>query len=597
MFKFKRAFAVLALVCVAAAAFAAEPAKKEAKKDGLFYWAPSYNPAVAREPFTSRFPTHGRAVVVGDNQFSATTAFKILEKGGNAFDAAVAMAATMGLTYPMMNDIIGGDAMIIVYSAKDKKVFTYNGTGWAPKAATLDSYVERGGIPPYGPLSVEIPGSFSGWMTLLRDYGTMPLSELFAPAIDLAEAGYPMRQNCARSAVFMFKNMNDAAKAVFAPKGEPLKHGEMVYNPDYAKVLRTLSGMSYQEAEDYVYRGPIAQKIVEWSKANGGILELEDFADFHAEKVDASMTTYKGYDVYACPPNSQGWVLLEALNIVEPLDLKSMGHNSAAYIDAIMQAINLSMADRNMQLADPRFHKNPLGMIGKDYAKIRRERDMHLGSALDGDLPAGKPEDLGDTFYGKTSDTTFMAIADTEGNVVACTTSICGLFGSGQMVPGLGLMLNNRLTYFFLDPDWANFLEPRKRTMQTISPSIALKDGKPFMAWGTPGGDVQDQAKLQVFLNVVEFGMNPQQAVESPRVESRHPMGLLSHVQYPRTLHTELRMRPEVLNELRDKMNYVIQSVADYEFLGYVSCIVFDHATGRKWAGADCRSESVALGW
>ena len=319
---------------------------------------------------------------------------------------------------------------------------------------------------------------------------------------------------------------------------------------------------------------------------------------FKAEKVDAHSTNFHGVDVYVCPPNSQGWVLLEALNLLEPLDLKAMGYNSAAYIDALTQALNLALEDRNHHMADNRFHKNPVAMIEKKYA-ADRAKDLHLGKAMTGDLVTGnpdQPEKYGDVYYGKSGDTTFMAVADAEGNVVACTTSQCGVYGSCLVVPGRGFLLNNRMPYFFLEETFANYLQPRKRTVQTISPSIALKDGKPYLAFGTPGADVQEQAKLQTFLNFALWGMSAQEAVEAPRFQSRHPMGIKSHASYPATIQVEARVPQAVRDELKDKYGYVVQTHGDWEYIGYMGAISSE-AEGRWFAASDPRTDSIAYGY
>ncbi len=601
-------FAGAALAALLAGTANAAEVKKEApktgntyvtaaeKRDDLFYWTPTVGGATVRSPFTTRYPARGRFVVVGDNQYSAAAGFKILDRGGNAFDAAAAMAAATGLAYPTMNDFFGGDAMIIVYSAKDKKVITYNGCGWAPKKATIEKYVELGGIPNQGILSVEIPGSFSGWMQALRDYGTMKLADIFEPAVTMAEQGYALSQLMAKRGKVTFKHLNDEARKVFARDGKMADYGTRIVNPEVAALMRELGAMSYEEAEDYFYRGPIAREIAEFSKKLGGLIEYEDLAEFRAEKVAADSTNFRGVDVFVCPPNSQGWALLESLNLLEPFDLKQMGHNSAAYLDTIAQALNLALADRNKHMADGRFHKNPRAMIEKPYAQERR-KDMTPGAALDGELSTGDPEKFTDVTYGKAGDTTFFAVADAEGNVVACTTSICNVFGSCLMVPGRGFILNNRLTYFFLDEELPNYLEPRKRTVQTITPSIALKDGRPYLAFGTPGADVQEQAKLQVFLNYAVFGMDPQQAVEAPRLCSRHPMGIFSHASYPRTIQVEGRVSQAVRDELKEKYGYVVQTKGDWEYVGYMGAIGFDETNGFRVAGSDPRSDAVAYGF
>ena len=572
---------------------------EETKKDDTFAWAPSSSAPMNRVPFTTRYAQRGRYVVIGDNQYSAAAGFKILDRGGNAFDAAVGMAAVMSMTYPTMNDFFGGDAMIIIYDAKAKKVVTYNGSGWAPKKATIDAYIDKGGIPENGILSVEIPGSFAGWMQLLRDHGSMKLKDIFEPAIDLAENGHTFSQIMANLGKNFYKHMNEPAKAVYGKDGALAKYGDIITNPDYAKLLRTLGDMDYQAAEDYIYRGPVADAIVKMSHELGGFIEKEDLAEFKAEVVDSHKTNFHGVDVYVCPPNSQGWTLLEALNLLEPLDLKGMGYNSAAYIDALTQCLNLALEDRNHHMADERFHKNPVAMIEKKYA-ADRAKDLHLGKAMTGDLKTGnpdQPEKYGDVYYGRQGDTTFMATADAEGNIVACVTSQCGAFGSCLMVPGYGFILNNRMPYFFLDTAYANFLEPRKRTVQTITPSIALKDGEPYLAFGTPGADVQEQAKLQVFLNYMLWGMDPQQAVEAPRFQSRHPMGIKSHASYPATIQVEGRVPEAVRKELAEKYGYTVQTKTDWEYIALMGAIGFDHKNNRKIAGADPRADAVAIGW
>jgi len=559
--------------------------------------AETYHPWL-RTPNTTRPIATGKVAIAGDFLQSSLSAFKILEKGGTAFDAAVGMAATMGVVNKTMNDFFGGDAMIMVYSAKDKKIFVYNGTGWAPKAATIDYYVDIGGIPETGMLSVHIPGSLAGWMAMLRDYGTMPLSEILAPAIHVAENGYSLDGLTAGRNLAWKPHFNQAALDVLAPNGEFLKMDEIVYQKDLAKTMTTISKMSYQEAEDYLYRGPLGKTIVEYSESQGGILTLEDFADFKAEKVAPLSTNYKGLDVFACPPNGQGMVLLQALNILEGYDLKALGHNSAEYMDLVTQALNLGLEDRNRYIGDPRFVKVPMGMITKEYAKHRREKDMQPGKAMADKLTAGPVEEYAKFYKEKGGDTTFMAVADAEGNIVACTTSICNIWGAATMVPGTGITLNNRMTYYLYDTDMPNHMEPRKRTVQTITPSIALKDGAPCLVWGTPGGDLQEQSKLQTFLNIVEFGMNPQEAVEAPRVQSLHPMGLLAAFKaaHPRTISIEGRI-PAAEREKMSKMGYNVVSTHDWLYKGTMGVIRIDPKTGWKQAGSDPRGENMAIAW
>jgi len=561
---------------------------------------PSDALAVPMYPELTRAMMTGRAAVVGDYPESAVTAWKILEQGGTAFDAAVGMAATMGIVNQPMNDLFGGDAMILVYSAKDKKLINYNGSGWAPTGATIDRYIDEGGIPVDGILSVEVPGSFSGWMTLLKDYGTMPLSQILAPAIHLADNGFQLRSDHAEMYAWSADKFNEELRSVYAPKGGLPKEGDIVVNKNLAKLLTTVSKMSYQDAEDYVYRGPVAKALVDFSSSLGGLFSLSDMNDFRAAKATPLSTNYKGVDVFVCPPNSQGMVLLEALNILETYDVKSLGHNSAAYIDLLAQVLNLAIEDRNAWMGDPRFVPIPYGMITKEYARARRN-EIKPGKAMQDEIVVGNPSQYERFFTGeKGGDTTFMVIADAMGNIVACTTSICQVWGSKLMLPGYGIMLNDRMTYFLLDESSPNHLLPRKRTMQTITPSIALKNGAPYLAWGTPGADLQEQMKLQVFLNVFEWGMNPQKAVEVPRIQTLHPTPLMVMPVFgapPRHINIEQRVPIEERKKL-EKMGYVVR-LGDWSMAGggTMGLIKLDTVTGWKETGADPRGNNTAIAW
>jgi gamma-glutamyltranspeptidase/glutathione hydrolase len=510
------------------------------------------------------------------------------------------MAATMGIVNQSMNDIFGGDAMILIYSAKDKKIITYNGSGWAPTAATIDRYIDAGGIPDDGILSVEVPGAFAGWMSLLRDYGTMPLSKIFAPAIHIADNGWQIRSGTARSINSNYTKFNQEARNIYGPNGVPLKEGEIAYNKNVAKLLTTLSGMSYQDAENYVYRGPVAKALIDFSNSLGGLFALSDMNEFRATKDTPLSTNYKGVDVYVCPPNSQGMVLLEALNIVENYDLKALGQNSAEYIDLLAQILNLCIEDRNAWMGDPRFVPIPYGMITKEYARVRKN-DVKPGKAMPDNIVIGNPTQYGKFFTGeKGGDTTFMAVADLMGNIVACTTSVCQVWGSKLFLPDYGVMLNDRMTYFLLEEDSPNHLLPRKRTMQTITPSIALKNGAPYLVWGTPGADLQEQMKLQVFLNVFEWGMNAQKAVEVPRIQTLHPTPLMVTPGFaapPRHLSVEARVPVEERNKL-EKMGYILR-VGDWSLGGggLMGLIKINPVTGWKETGADPRGNNTAIAW
>ena len=491
----------------------------------------------------SRPTISGRAVAHAGSPAAAQAGIAIMAKGGTAFDAALAMAAAQSYSEVMMCHIFGGDLQLIAYDAKNKKVVSYNGTGWAPKKVTIDKYVDMGGIPTKGIYSMHIPGEWSGWMTFMRDYGTMSLKDIFAPVIDMADNGIICDDFLAAMIKSEVKDMDENSLAVYAPNGKALKAGDLYVNHDYAKLMKTMADVAekagdlkagYQAAEDFFYRGPIAKDIVAWNKANKGDFELEDFTEFRAEKTEPITTNYRGYDVYCTPPNSQGVVLIEALNILENFDLKAMGHNSKDYINVLIQALNIGLNHRNKFDADPRFRKYPAAFLTKAFAK-EMAAQINMKEAIT-EIPVGDKKYYAD--YEKTGpDTTFMFCADKEGNIVAVTHSINHFFGSGMMVPGWGIQMNDRMLQYALDPDLGNALQAHKRTVQTITPSIVVKDGEPLMAFGTPNADRQEQTKLQGFLNVVEFGMRPQKAVETPRVATAAPGDTASNGKIEKGLH------------------------------------------------------------
>jgi gamma-glutamyltranspeptidase/glutathione hydrolase len=540
-----------------------------------------------------RPPITARDYMVETNNPDASMAgLQILQKGGNAFDAAVAVAAALSVSEPYLSNIFGGDAFIIIYSAKDKKVLVVNASGWAPTGATKDFYLAKGGIPGNGILSVEIPGAFSGWMQLLQKYGSMTPAQVFQPAIELCEKGRIVTPFFANSTgANTLKKFNDEAKAIFSKNGEPLPVGSVIYQKDLAKTFRTLGAAGWA-AEDAFYRGEFAQKIAAFSAKNGGLLTYSDFADYRAEIVEPLTTNYQGYDVYACPPGCQGFVQIEALNILEPWDVKSLGLNSTKYVNLIIEALNLSLDDRNSYLGDTRFVDVPVkGLTSKAYAK-ERGAGIQLGKTLFKGMAKGLPEKY------DTGNTTFFSVVDKDRNVVACTTSILDSYGSGLIAGDTGIFLNNRMAYFWLDANHPNVVQPRKRTMQTITPGIVLKGGKPYMAYGTPGADVQEQTKLQIFFNVIYFGMNPQQAIESPRFRSdNYPAASFPHTAYPGRIRLESRISQKVIDELK-AIGYDVGVEGEWTTgMGGAGMILIDPVTNMLSGGVDPRREGYVLGW
>jgi gamma-glutamyltranspeptidase/glutathione hydrolase len=479
---------------------------------------------------------HG--MVASGHPLASEAGVRILKSGGNAVDAAIATWAVQGLVEPMMTGL-GGDMFVMIYLAKTHEVKFINGSGFAPLAATIDFYKSKGGIPSDGPLSVSVPGAVGGAELAVEKYGTKPLAEVLGPAAELAEQGFPVTEhlaNALKSSEKMLSRFPSTVKIWFRD-GKPLQMGDRAVQKDIASTLKAIGA----QGSAAFYRGAIAKATAAYMQASGGLITEADLAGYKAFEDEPIRINYRGIDVYECPPNSQGMVMLEALNILEGFNLRYMGHNSAPYLHLITESLKLSFADRDKYDGDPKFvppipvHE----LLSKDYAATRRAL-IDPAHAIDGEPAAGNPRlssattsprqvyassrrvpgavgPPGQDSYGLT---TYLAVVDKDRNMVSITSSILSLFGSGMVVENAGYFLNNRMDYFYLDPNKVNSLVPGKRTRQTINPALAVKDGKPYMAFGTPGSDAQPQAQLQFFLNVVDFGMNVQQALEAPAVIS-----------------------------------------------------------------------------
>ncbi|MBI1873188.1 MAG: gamma-glutamyltransferase [Acidobacteria bacterium] len=478
---------------------------------------------------------HG--MVAAGHPLAAEAGMRILRAGGNAVDAAIATWAVQGQVEPAMTGL-GADMFVLVYLAKTNEVKFINGSGFAPKAATIDFYKSKGGIPQDGPLTVQIPGAVGGAALALQKYGTKSLADVLAPAVEMAEEGFPISENLARGLAGSRAKLAkfESTKKVWFKGDRPLQAGDVVVNKDLARTLRAIGA----GGADGYYKGPVAKNTGDYLKANGGIITEADLASYAPYEDAPIKVNYRGIDVYECPPNSQGIVMLEALNILEGFNLRYMGHDSAPYLHVVTEALKLSFADRNKYIADPKFTPNmPVKeMLSKEYAAARRAlidpKRAIEGEAAPGDprrptttsqpayaSPRSMPTTVGafdpDEFLNLT---TYLAVVDKDRNMVSITSSLLSGFGSGMVVEGNGFLLNDRMRYFWLEPDDVNALQPGKRVRQTINPALAVKDGKPYVVFGTPGADTQPQTQLQFFLNLVEFGMSVQEALEQPTVIS-----------------------------------------------------------------------------
>ncbi|MFA5329058.1 MAG: gamma-glutamyltransferase [Prolixibacteraceae bacterium] len=448
---------------------------------------------------------HGMACT--SQPLATQVALDILKAGGNAVDAAIAANAVLGLVEPTGNGI-GGDLFAIVWDAKTQKLYGLNASGRSPYDLTLQYFIDNGykKVPSHGPLSVSVPGCVDGWFELNKKFGKLPMSEILKPAINYAREGFPLTEVIAyywKSNSRILENYT-GFKEIYMPDGKAPAKGEVFKNPYLAATLEKIA----QGGRDAFYKGEIAQKIVDYVRKEGGFFSMRDFADHHSDWINPVSANYRGFDVWELPPNGQGIAVLQILNILENYDIKSMGFGSAEYIHTFVEAKKLTFEDRAKFYADPDFNKLPIqGLISKEYAK---ERNKLLNpSRAAKTYPAGNPEH-GNTIY--------LTTADKDGNMVSLIQSNYRGMGSG-MTPGkLGFVLQDRGEMFSLDPNHMNKFEPHKRPFHTIIPAFITKDGKPYISFGLMGGSMQPQGHAQIIVNLIDFGMNLQEAGDAPRI-------------------------------------------------------------------------------
>ena len=537
-------------------------------------------------------PRSTRSVVMARNGLIATSqplasaaGLRVLQQGGNAFDAAVTAAAVLAVVEPTMNGA-GGDLFALVYDAKAKQVRGLNASGRAPARATPDEFHRRGlsAIPYRGELSVSVPGVVDGWAELLARYGTIPLSRALEPAIGYARDGYAVSEIIAnqwKDAEPLLAR-DSAAAATFLPGGHAPAAGEVFSNPDLAATLEQIA----RGGRDAFYKGPIAKAIADDMRQRRGLLTEADFAANHPDWVEPISTTYRGYDVLELPPNTQGVVALEMLNILEGYDLRAMGQNSAAYLHLLVEAKRMAFADRNAWLADP--GSVPAAalarMLSKDYAAGRRKQFDADHAAADyqplslpgsSQIPEEHPQAHGDTIY--------MTVADRDGNVVSLIQSIFEAFGSGIVAGRTGIVLHNRGALFTLQPGHPNIIAPGKRPFHTLMPAMVLKDKRPWLSFGVMGGDMQPQGHVQVLLNLIDFGMNIQEAGEAPRF--RHSAAGLA---------LESAISPEARFGLSRRGHSIVTQIGMF---GGFQGILFDQRSGVMMGGSDPRKDGLAIGY
>jgi gamma-glutamyltranspeptidase/glutathione hydrolase len=573
--------------------------------------------------------THG--VVAAGHYLAGEAGLHMLRSGGNAFDASAAMGFALAVLKPQECGI-GGEAPTLVYSAERGQVFAVNGHGAAPRAATVERFREMGieMIPGDGFLPAVVPAAVDSYITTLAVFGTMPLAEVLAPALDLAERGFPvypeLRSAC-ESNLERWRDHYPSTLAVFAPGGRAPEIGEILVQRDWAVAFRLLveaerkaaregRTAALKAAREVFYRGELAQAMVRFQRENevvdasgeahSGLLTEEDFASYAGRVEPAVSAEYRGLTVHKCNTWCQGPVLLQQLKLLEGFDLAAMGHNGADHIHTMIEAAKLAFADREAYYGDPDFVEVPLDrLLSQEYADERRKLIDPGRVSLD-DRPGGgapsrkreRPDERGAEVHWPvhhSGDTTQCEAIDRSGNMISITPS-GGWFHSSPVVPGLGFPLGTRAQMFMLDPEHPNCLEPGKRPRTTLTPSLVTKGGRPWMVFGTPGGDCQDQWTLQAFVNYVDFGMNLQQAIDAPNFHSAHfRNSFYPREERPGVMVVEGRIAEKVSKEL-EKRGHKVEVTGDW-VNGSVLAIRFDENTGLISGAASPRGQSYAMGW
>jgi len=573
---------------------------------------------------TMRPVIRGRHAAVASMKAEATEAARrILDAGGNAFDAAVGGQAALAVTDFSLNGM-GSDAVLLIYNAREKKVYSINAEPRAPKLATIEWYEKNNGgkIPESdGLLSGGLPGVIDAWYTLLDRWGTMSFEQVLQPAIDLAENGFPLSEAGASYIAGSKKILKyPTTVKIYLPKGHLPKAGEILRNPDLARTLKKLVETekanqskgrheALKAARDRFYKGDIARDLAVFSEANGGLFRYEDFAEYTAEVETPVSINYRGYQIYKNPSASQGPAELIALNLLEGYDLKALGHNSADFLHTSVEAVKLAMADREKYLGDMDFIKIPYdGLLSKDYARERRKLIDPAKASLD--LRPGTPEKfvadasllarpIHEVLDGNAShdgDTSYIAVVDKDHNMVSFEPSLHSLFGTGVVMGDTGIIFNCRGDYYSLVRGEANALEPGKRPRSTLQSTLIMKDGQPYAILGSPGGDDQVMRTMQTLINMIDFGMNIQQAIEAPRWSSRSfPASPFPHTMYPGDMSVESRI-PESTRQALIARGHKLHVDPPWS-LGSNGGIVVDSTTGVLSAGADPRVDAYAWAW
>ncbi len=596
--------------------------------------------------FTTRPVIMGtRGVVTSGHYLAAAAGFRIMEQGGNAIDAAAAMCFCLNLLEPQSNGI-GGEVPTLIYSAAEGRAFEISGMGWSPQEFTIDWCREHDIdlVPGDGYLPACVPAPVGTWAAAVARFGTMSFAQVLQPAIELAENGYPMYAGLHHSLannVQKFTELYPSTGEVYLPGGRAPEEGEVFRNPDWAEMLKKMCRgeeeakhkgreAGIRGARDVFYKGEIAETILEFiadnpvedasGSAHKGLLSYEDMAEWEARIEEPLSLDYQGLEVKKCSSWTQGPVFLQQLALLEGYDLNAMGHNSAEYLHTLIECAKLAYADREAYYGDPLLDEVPFdvllsreyndqrrALIGAEASRALRPGDVGKGE-LDYDIEdvaqdnrralqvaARAVKDLGQG-HAHLGDTTHLDAIDAQGNMVAATPS-GGWLGTSPIIRGLGFPLGTRGQMFFLNPARPNALAPRKRPRATLTPSLVTQEGQPYMVFGTPGGDSQDQWTLQFFLNYADFGMDIQEALDAPTVHSVHfPSSFYPRAAFPGRLAAEDRIPEEVIAELERRGHEVVKG--DGWGHGKVMGIRFARERGVILGAAAPKGNiGYALGW
>ena len=568
---------------------------------------------------TVRGEVHGQhGVVAAGRTFTVNAGARLMTAGGNAVDGGVAAIFAAAVT-EISHFGLGGEAPIIIYSARDHRVIVVNGQGPAPKAATPQMFAGKAAIPGNGPLGATLPAAVDSAAIALAKYGTKSLADVLQPAIELAD-GFPMYEFLHH----YFETERAACEPyawtmrTYYPDGKITPVGQVFRQPNLAATLRALAqaekdalgrGASREQAieagRDAFYKGAIAKEMTSAVREAGGVMTEEDLAGYHGRIEEPASAPYRGYTVYKAGFWNQGPSLLQTLRILEGFDLRAMGQGSADAVHTTVEAIKLAYADRDKYYGDPDFTRVPGDvLLSASYAASRRglidprkaslEQRPGLGASGSsglqaGDPPAHPPKEPGDT--------TSIQVADAAGNLFSATPSSGWILGGAFVAGPTGVPMSNRMQAFNLEASSPNVLAGGKRPRTTLTPTVVLRDGKPFLAIGTPGGDSQDQQILLVLLNILDFGMDVQAAIEAPRVNSLHPVSSFDdHRAQPGVLEIEATFPARVIDELKARGHILRIRTANGISTGIVAAGI-DPGTGALRGGADLRRERAIVAW